>query len=240
MTLLVIDDDIELCELLTDYLVPEGFEVSTVHDGETGARQALAGNYDLIILDVMLPGLNGFDVLRKIRAGSSVPVLMLTARGDDVDRIVGLELGADDYLPKPFNPREMVARIKAIQRRTAPQDINHDPASTGGVISTEICAGDIKLNPATRSVFSGANKVALTAVEFSILYQLLTKVGQVVPRDELAQVVLGRKLEMFDRSIDVHISSIRKKLGHDRDSREKIISVRGVGYQFLPEKTPDL
>lgn len=235
MIILVIDDDIELCELLTDYLVPEGFEVEAIHNGETGAARALAGNYDLIVLDVMLPGLNGLDVLRRIRASSSVPVLMLTARGDDVDRIVGLELGADDYLPKPFNPREMVARIRAIQRRSMPlpnvYDLRAHPEKFAAIRS-----GDLMLDPASHSVLCGTKRVELTAVEFSILHQLLLKKGQVVSRDDLAMIVLGRKLEMFDRSIDVHISSIRKKLGHTAGNQQKIISVRGVGYQFLPEE----
>ena len=238
MTILVIDDDTELCELLTDYLVPEGFDIETVHNGEAGAELVLAGNYDLVILDVMLPGLNGFDVLRKIRADSSVPVLMLTARGDDVDRIVGLELGADDYLPKPFNPREMVARIRAIQRRTTPLPGISGPGPDGQKL-VAITVGDIKLNPATHSVLCNNAKVGLTAVEFSILHHLLLKAGEVVSRDELADNVLGRKLEMFDRSIDVHISSIRKKLGHKINDRERILSVRSVGYQYLLDEPAD-
>jgi two-component system response regulator CpxR len=233
MTILVIDDDTELCELLSDYLVPEGFEVETVHDGATGAERVLAGNYDLVILDVMLPGLNGFDVLRKIRAASAVPVLMLTARGDDVDRIVGLELGADDYLPKPFNPREMVARIRAIQRRTAPTISGQEAA---GEKPAKIAVGDIELNPATHTVLCNNSKVELTAVEFSLLHHLLLKAGEVISRDQLADNVLGRKLELFDRSIDVHISSIRKKLGRQNNGRERIISIRGVGYQYLPNE----
>ena len=236
MAILVIDDDTELCELLTDYLVPEGFEVETVHDGTTGAERVLAGNYDLVVLDVMLPGLNGFDVLRKIRASSSVPVLMLTARGDDVDRIVGLELGADDYLPKPFNPREMVARIRAIQRRTAPTVAGPE---TAGEKPAAISIGDIELNPATPTVLCNNTKVELTAVEFSLLHHLLLKAGEVISRDELADNVLGRKLELFDRSIDVHISSIRKKLGRQNNDRERIISIRGVGYQYLPNEPAD-
>ncbi len=236
MTILVIDDDTELCELLSDYLVPEGFEVETVHDGATGAERVLAGNYDLVILDVMLPGLNGFDVLRKIRAASAVPVLMLTARGDDVDRIVGLELGADDYLPKPFNPREMVARIRAIQRRTAPTVSGREAA---GEKPAKIAVGDIELNPATHTVLCNNSKVELTAVEFSLLHHLLLKAGEVISRDQLADNVLGRKLELFDRSIDVHISSIRKKLGRQNNGRERIISIRGVGYQYLPNEPSD-
>lgn len=235
MAILVIDDDTELCELLSDYLVPEGFEVETVHDGTTGAERVLAGNYDLIVLDVMLPGLNGFDVLRKIRSSSAVPVLMLTARGDDVDRIVGLELGADDYLPKPFNPREMVARIRAIQRRTAPVPGVSGQEATGEKPAA-IAVGDIELNPATHSVLCNNTKVELTAVEFSLLHHLLLKAGEVISRDELADNVLGRKLELFDRSIDVHISSIRKKLGRQDNDRERIISIRGVGYQYLPNE----
>jgi DNA-binding response OmpR family regulator len=233
MAILVIDDDTELCELLSDYLVPEGFEVETVHDGATGAELVLAGNYDLVVLDVMLPGLNGFDVLRKIRAASSVPILMLTARGDDVDRIVGLELGADDYLPKPFNPREMVARIRAIQRRTAPTVSGQEAT---GEKPAAIAVGDIELNPATHRVLCNNTKVELTAIEFSLLHHLLLKAGEVISRDELADNVLGRKLELFDRSIDVHISSIRKKLGRQNNDQERIISIRGVGYQYLPNE----
>ena len=238
MAILVIDDDTELCDLLTDYLVPEGFDVVAVHDGETGAEQALAGNYELVVLDVMLPGLNGFDVLRKIRAGSSVPVLMLTARGDDVDRIVGLELGADDYLPKPFNPREMVARIRAIQRRTFPSP--GTGMDSPGEKPAVITVGDVKLNPATHTVLCDESRVELTAVEFSILHNLLLKAGEVISRDELAEKVLGRKLEIFDRSIDVHISSIRKKLGRRSNERDRILSVRGVGYQYLTNDPEDI
>ncbi len=230
--ILVIDDDQELCELLSEYITPEGFEVETVYNGEEGAEKALSGKADLVVLDVMLPGMNGFDVLKKIRTESQVPVLMLTARGDDVDRIVGLELGADDYLPKPFNPRELVARIRAIQRRAIPQPSADKPSAAG---QERLIIDDLELKSASRSLLRKGEKVELTAVEFSMLQYLLQNAGNVVSRDELAENVLGRRLEMFDRSIDVHISSLRKKLGTGADGQERIISVRGVGYQYILE-----
>jgi two-component system response regulator CpxR len=233
--ILLIDDDTELCDLLTDYLGPEGFRVETAHNGEQGSEMAINRPYDLVILDVMLPGINGFDVLRRIRSGSTVPVIMLTARGDDVDRIVGLELGADDYLPKPFNPRELVARIHAIQRRSrAAADAGDLGPSRKD--SARIVIADLELKPARQSVVCSGRKVELTAVQFAILHQLLLKAGEVVSRDELAETVLGRKLEMFDRSIDVHISGLRKKLDNRGGGRERIKSVRGVGYQYLVDE----
>jgi two-component system response regulator CpxR len=228
--LLIIDDDTELCELLSDYLIPEGFTVQGVHDGEAGAILALSGQHDLVVLDVMLPGLNGFEVLRRIRFASMIPVLMLTARGDDVDRIVGLEMGADDYLPKPFNPRELVARIRAIQRRAVAE---LDGSQLAQEREARLVVGDLDLNPATRILARSGERIELTAVEFSLLQILLKHPGQVASRDDLAETVLGRKLEIFDRSIDVHVSSLRKKLGRLTDGRERISSVRGVGYQYV-------
>jgi len=230
--ILIIDDDAELCDLLTDYLKAEGFNIETCHNGEHGAELAINDRYDLIILDVMLPGINGFDVLRKIRSCSAVPVIMLTARGDDIDRIVGLELGADDYLPKPFNPRELVARMHAIQRRT---EISAGPTAPGKHDRNEgkIIVDDLELDPARQTLLCKGENIELTAVQFSILHQLLANAGKVVSRDKLAEDVLGRKLEMFDRSIDVHISSLRKKLDCGSGGRERIKSVRGVGYQYL-------
>lgn len=233
--ILVIDDDTELCELLSEYLTPEGFEVEAVHEGEAGAEQALSGEADLVVLDVMLPGMNGFDVLRKIREKSQIPILMLTARGDDVDRIVGLEMGADDYLPKPFNPRELAARIRAIQRRATTSSSESGQGKTTS-LPEKIEVDDLVIKLATRSLLREGEKVELTGVEFSMLLHLLLNAGQVVARDDLAENVLGRKLEMFDRSIDVHISSLRKKLGKRGEDRERIISVRGVGYQYLVEQ----
>ena len=230
--LLLIDDDKELCELLGDYLRPEGFAVTCIHNGEEGISLALTGKHDLIVLDVMLPGLNGFEVLRQVRAKAKTPVLMLTARGDDVDRIVGLEMGADDYLPKPFNPRELVARIRAIQRRTTP---TQDEAPAISERPPRMVVGDLDLNPASHTLTRTGEKIELTAVEFSLLGLLLKHRGQVLAREDLAVTVLGRRLEMFDRSIDVHVSSLRKKLGRLPDGRERIISVRSIGYQYLEE-----
>ena len=222
--ILVIDDDVELCSLVTEYLKPEGFQVEAVHDGKTGLNRALSGDHLLVVLDVMLPGLNGFDVLRRVRDGSRVPVLLLTARGEDVDRIVGLEIGADDYLPKPFNPRELVARIRAILRRT------HSAAGEA-LVPDIIKVGDVELDPARRSVHHHGKPVELTSVEFGLLQVLLREAGRVVTREALVDEVLGRKFSPFDRSIDMHVSKVRKKLG-DTDAEDHIKTVRGAGYIF--------
>lgn len=230
--ILVIDDDRELCELLAEYLTAEGFSNEAVHNGLLGAEQAAQGDYTLVVLDVMLPGLNGFEVLRRIRAASTVPVVMLTARGEEVDRIVGLELGADDYLPKPFNPRELVARIRAIQRRqTASQPATALPEPV-------MIVGDLILDPSRRTVLQGEQLVALTSLEFSLLEQLLAQAGRVVSREDLCGQALGRQLNSFDRSIDVHVSSLRRKLGSTVDGSERIKSVRGVGYIYLRPAGP--
>ena len=226
--ILIIDDDFELCSLVSEYLEPEGFRVESVHDGETGLQRALNGNYLLVVLDVMLPGISGFDVLRRLRATSRIPVLLLTARGEDVDRIVGLEIGADDYLPKPFNPRELVARIRAVLRRTSA-----DPKGVGTARPPEILRiGDIELDPATRTVKHGGQPVELTSVEFNLLEVLLREAGRVVTREELVSAVLSRKFSPFDRSIDMHVSKVRKKLGDLSGELEHIKTVRGVGYIF--------
>ncbi len=230
--ILVIDDDIELCELLSDYLGGEGFVVETVNSGRQGAEQALAGEYVLVVLDVMLPEMNGFDVLRKIRESSTVPVIMLTARGDDIDRIVGLELGADDYLPKPFNPRELVARIRAIQRRV--EAIESTSSSSQKV--AELKVGDLVLFASNRTVKRSGENIELTSVEFNLLEVLLSQAGEVISRDDLVEKVLGRRLSVYDRSIDVHVSALRKKLGHYDGHIERIRTIRSVGYLYsLPE-----
>lgn len=223
--ILLIDDDVELCSLVTEYLEAEGFKVEAVFDGKRGLERALNGPQLLVVLDVMLPGLNGLDVLRRIRIASKIPVLLLTARGEDVDRIVGLEIGADDYLPKPFNPRELVARIRAILRRTrtAPQS---DP------IPEVVRVGDIELDPATRTVRQRGTRIEFTSVEFNLLEVLLREAGRVVAREELVDTVLSRKFSPFDRSIDMHISKVRKKLGDSDTGAELIKTVRGVGYIF--------
>jgi two-component system, OmpR family, response regulator CpxR len=219
--ILVVDDDVELCSLVSEYLRPEGFQVDAVHEGKAGLAMATSGDYLLAVLDVMLPGMNGFDVLRRIRNTSRVPVLLLTARGEDVDRIVGLEIGADDYLPKPFNPRELVARIRAILRRTRAKG---DPS-----VPDVIRVGDVELDPATRTVNHRGKPVELTSVEFSLLHVLLREAGRVVTREALVDEVLGRKFSPFDRSIDMHVSKVRKKLD---DSEDHIKTIRGAGYIF--------
>ena len=224
---LVIDDDVELCGLVAEYLGPEGFSVESVVDGIRGLDRALNGDHLLVVLDVMLPGLNGFEVLRRIRAKSRIPVLLLTARGEDVDRIVGLEIGADDYLPKPFNPRELVARIRAILRRTRSTE------KAGTASPSEILrVGDVELDSGTRTVLLKGRPVDLTSVEFGLLQVLLREAGQVVPRERLTDMVLSRKFSPFDRSIDMHVSKIRKKLGDSDSNGDHIKTVRGVGYIF--------
>ncbi len=224
---LVVDDDVELCSLVGEYLAPEGFSVESVAEGNKGLERALNGDHLLVVLDVMLPGLNGFEVLRRIRAKSKIPVLLLTARGEDVDRIVGLEIGADDYLPKPFNPRELVARIRAILRRTRTVDKMSAPPP-----SEILHVGDVELDSGSRTVRLKGKPVDLTSVEFGLLQVLLREAGQVVPRERLTDIVLSRKFSPFDRSIDMHVSKIRKKLGDSDNGSGHIKTVRGVGYIF--------
>ena len=219
MPILLIDDDVELCELLLAFLQREGFAVETMHRFEPEVWDAIRERIELVVLDVGLPGLNGFEVLRLLRDDSRVPVLMLTARGDDIDRIVGLELGADDYLPKPCNPRELSARIRAILRRV------DGGASQRG---TTLVISGVVLDPATRSVERGDERLELTSTEFNVLERLMRDAGQIVTKDALMRDALGRRLRPFDRAIDMHISSIRRKLGDDL-----VRTVRGLGYQFV-------
>ncbi len=221
---LIVDDDVELCELVSEYLGGEGFEVETVHDGNEGLKRALSGEHVLIVLDIMLPGMNGLDVLRNLRKQSRIPVLILTARGDDVDRIVGLEIGADDYLPKPFNPRELMARVRAILRRSQ--------ADSQAAAGEKVTVGDVELDPASRVVRRAGDPVELTSVEFALLEALMRAAGQVVTRETLAQNVLGRRFMPYDRSIDVHVSKLRRKLGDQTADAERIKTIRGVGYVF--------
>ena len=220
MHVLVIDDDAELCALLGEFLRRENFEVVFAHDGVSGLKQALEGRPSIVVLDVMLPAMDGFTVLRRIREKSKVPVLMLTARGEDVDRIVGLELGADDYLPKPFNPRELAARIRAILRRI------DQPPEPGSV---RLSVNGVMLDPATREVVRDGRRVDLTTFEFDILHALMKAAGRVLSRDDLMERLYQRKSTPFDRSIDVHVSHLRRKLETDRTL---IKTIRGVGYQF--------
>ncbi|MFK7986655.1 MAG: response regulator [Sandaracinaceae bacterium] len=223
--ILVIDDDRELCALLDEYLGTEGYRVQAVHDGAAGLKRALEEEHDLVVLDVMLPSMNGFDVLRALRQRSSVPVLMLTARGQAVDRIVGLEMGADDYLQKPFDPRELTARIRAIQRR-----VTTTPASD--VLRVD----DVVFEAAALRVQVGGEEVELTTAERALLEALLRDAGRVVSREQLSKDVLGRRFSPLDRAIDVHVSNLRKKLGPGREGRARIRTVRGEGYLYVRER----
>ena len=224
---LLVDDDTELGELVREYLAREGFSLEVEADGTRAVERAVAGDYQLIVLDVMLPGVSGFDILRHLRAVSRVPVLMLTARGDDVDRIVGLELGADDYLSKPFNPRELVARIRAVLRR-----VHFDAAADAEPVDEQLGVDDVEVDVRRHVVRRAGAPIELTAVEFSVLEILLRAAGTVVRRDELARGALGRALMPFDRSLDVHVSRLRKKLGPRADGGERIRALRAVGYLY--------
>jgi two-component system response regulator CpxR len=223
--ILIIDDDEELCELVSEYLSVEGFTTEAVHDGETGLQKALSDDYELAILDVMLPRKNGFDVLRELRKSSKLPVLMLTAKGDDMERIVGLEIGADDYLPKPFNPRELVARLRAVLRRAAAENTAHPSAE-------KIAIDDLELSASSRSVKRNGEDLPVTSVEFDLLSALLRDAGRVVKKEDLSENVLERRLSPYDRSLDMHISNLRKKLGPRVDQSERIKTVRSVGYIY--------
>jgi len=229
---LLVDDDAELAELVGEYLAREGFSLEAEVDGTRAIDRAVAGDHQLVVLDVMLPGVNGFDVLRSIRASSHIPVLMLTARGDEVDRIVGLELGADDYLSKPFNPRELVARIRAVLRRTQPE------TRVAGERADRLTVDDVVVDLGRRLVRRGGAAVELTAVEFALLELLMRAAGTVVRRDDLARGALGRNLLPFDRSIDVHVSRMRKKLGPRPDGGERITTLRAVGYLYTRAGEP--
>jgi two-component system response regulator CpxR len=222
-SILLIEDDTELTLLMTDYFAQHGFAVEAVHDGRTGLTRALEGSFDLIILDVMLPVLDGFELLRQLRKRISTPVIMLTARTSQDDRIAGLNSGADDYLPKPFGPEELLARIRAVLRRTG---------HTESVPPQIIEAGDIRVNASTREVWRQNELVEITSIEFDILEVLARSAGRTVTRDELTTVLYQRRATPYERSLDVHISHLRKKL--ERDERSLIRTIRGVGYQFAP------
>ncbi|MBS1792461.1 MAG: response regulator transcription factor [Acidobacteria bacterium] len=225
--ILIIDDDEELCELVSEYLSVEGFTTEAVHDGEKGLQKALSGDYEMAILDVMLPRRNGFDVLRELRKTSKLPVLMLTAKGDDMERIVGLEIGADDYLPKPFNPRELVARLRAVLRR-----VQAAPDENQRVAPETFRVDDIEVSLTGRSARIGGEDTNLTAVEFDLLVALLEQAGKVVKKEDLSRRVLDRSLSPFDRSLDMHVSNLRKKLGPRPDQTERIKTIRSVGYIY--------
>jgi two-component system response regulator CpxR len=218
--ILLVDDDTELCSLLGEFLKREGFAVECEHEGHKGLDRASQPGTDLVVLDVMLPGIDGFEILRRLRTKSKVPVIMLTARGEDVDRIIGLELGADDYLPKPFNPRELAARIRAIMRR-----LEARPEAPAGRLEVN----GVVIDPGSREVFAAGKPVEVTTFEFDILEMLMRSAGRVLSRDALMENMYNRKATPFDRSIDMHVSHLRKKLETDRTLFK---TVRGVGYQF--------
>lgn len=233
LPLLVIDDDRKLCRLIRDYLEPMGYRVESVHTGPEGVERTIEGGWHAVILDLMLPGMDGFEVLKRIRARSNVPVLMLTARGDEADRIVGLEIGADDYLPKTFSTRELLARLRAVTRRAG------HGVESGKPAIEELCAGPLRLVPETRTATMGDQVLALTPVEFDLLESLVRAKGRVRTRERLMSECRERDYGIFDRSIDVHISALRKKLGDDPKQPRFIRTYRGAGYMLVePEEFP--
>jgi two-component system response regulator CpxR len=221
--LLLVDDDVELCELVGRFLTGEGFTVDAVHTSGAGVERALSGSYALVLLDVMLGQSNGFDVLRQARAASQIPVIMLTAKGDALDRIVGLEIGADDYLPKPFDPKELAARIRAVLRRVRTPRTAQRRA---------IVVDDLELDASARAVLRSGKALDLTTVEFDLLEALAAEAGQVISREQLVRRVLGREFSPFDRSIDTHIYNLRRKLGCLAGGGDRIVGIRGIGYLY--------
>jgi DNA-binding response OmpR family regulator len=226
--LLVIDDDRKLCRLIKDYLEPMGYAVESAHSGPDGLEKARAGEWQAVILDVMLPGLDGFEVLQQLRRTSAVPVLMLTARGDEADRIVGLEVGADDYLPKTSSPRELLARLRAVTRRAAQALVHSEPSP-----AVEIVVGRLRVNVGSRTALLDDRVLTLTPVEFELLASLARARGRVKSREQLIEDVRERNYDVFDRSIDVHISALRRKLGDDPRQPRFIRTVRAAGYMLI-------
>jgi DNA-binding response OmpR family regulator len=233
LRVLMIDDDLKLCRLVKDYLGMMGFAVEAAHTGTEGLEKVVGGDYNVVILDVMLPGIDGFEVLKQIRRVSNVPVLMLTALGDESDRIVGLEIGADDYLPKTFSTRELLARLRAVTRRSL------ITASQTKSEPEKIVVNDIGIFPAARKATKNGETLILTALEFDLLLCLARAKGRVLERDRLLDEIAGRSYDVFDRSIDVHISSLRKKLGDDSKNPRYIKTVRSVGYMLVDETGED-
>lgn len=222
--ILLVDDNPKLCRMVKEYLEPLGYEVSISHNGVEGLDQALRGDFQAVILDVMLPGIDGFEVLRRLRAKSTVPVLMLTGRGEAPDRIAGLDLGADDYVPKTYSPRELLARLRAVIRRSIlAADARRAPQPA-------VVVGDLKVDPETRTAFLCDQTVPLTPTEFDLLLSLARDCGRLKTREQLLLEVADRDFESFDRSIDVHISSLRRKLGDDPRNPHFIATVRSAGY----------
>ncbi len=227
--ILVVDDDRKLCGLIRDYLVPLGYEVSMKHTGADGLKEAAARSYDAILLDVMMPEMDGFEVLKELRKSSNVPVLMLTAMGEEADRIVGLEIGADDYLPKTFSTRELLARLRAVMRRSVMSREVKEAAEK----EVDYAVNGLRLNEGTHKVSLDDEPLTLTALEFAILASLMRSRGRVKSREQLLDDVSERKFDVFDRSIDVHMSALRKKLGDNAANPRFIRTIRGVGYQLI-------
>ena len=222
--ILLVDDDVSLTDMIREFLELEGLAVEATHDGPSCLQKDLKAT-DLVVLDVMLPGLSGFEVLKRLRQSSDVPVIMLTARGEDVDRIVGLEIGADDYVPNPVNSRDLVARIRAVLRRTAARE---------AVQASDITVGEIRLSAASRNAWADDEKLDLTSAEFNLLEHLLRNVGRIVSREELSAAAFGRQLSVgaADRNVDTLVSKVRRKLGPDVDQDQRIKTVRNVGYIY--------
>jgi len=232
MKILMIDDDKKLCRLVADYLEPMGYEVASAHDGAAGLEKALQGEFHAVILDVMMPKMDGLEVLKRLRQESNIPVLMLTARGEETDRIVGLEMGADDYLPKTFSSRELLARLRAVTRR---YDISTQQPETAQS-NTMLVFGELEIDKDAHAVRLGDQPLNLTPIEYDLLARLAGAAGRVLTRDQLLDAVSGRSYDVFDRSIDVHISSLRRKLGEDPRKPRFIKTVRSAGYMFMPGK----
>ncbi|MDC0143013.1 response regulator transcription factor [Verrucomicrobia bacterium] len=228
---IIIDDDPKLCELIRDYLAPLGYDVASANTGPEGLEKVLNGNYRAVILDVMLPGMDGFEVLKAIRHESNVPVLMLTGRGDEADRVVGLEIGADDYLPKTFSTRELLARLRAVMRRSQ----SDDRAKDGSEIEADLTNGDLIISPGSRTAALGDDPLKLTSLEFDLLLSLMRARGRVRSREQILDDVAGRDYDVFDRSIDVHVSALRQKLGDDPKAPNFIQTVRSVGYMMIQQ-----
>jgi DNA-binding response OmpR family regulator len=227
--ILIIDDDRKLCRLIRDYLQPLGYAVEACHSGSEGVLVAGEGGWHAIILDVMLPGMDGFEVLKQIRKSSEVPVLMLTGRGDEADRIVGLEMGADDYLPKTFSSRELLARLRAVARRSRTNSAAHPVTE----VDEEVVVGQLRIRPDSRTVIMGDHPLSLTPVEFDLLYSLGRAAGRVKSREQLLDEIRDRNFDVFDRSIDVHISALRRKLGDDPKTPRYIRTIRAAGYMMV-------
>jgi len=228
---IIIDDDPKLCELIRDYLAPLGYDVASANTGPEGLEKVLNGDYRAVILDVMLPEMDGFEVLKAIRHQSNVPVLMLTGRGDEADRVVGLEIGADDYLPKTFSTRELLARLRAVMRRTQ----SDDRAKDGSEIEADLTNGDLVISPGSRTAALGDDPLKLTSLEFDLLLSLMRARGRVRSREQILDDVAGRDYDVFDRSIDVHVSALRQKLGDDPKAPNFIQTVRSVGYMMIKQ-----